>query len=171
MKLEDAHQQWLKDPTPTNRDQLGESLYHFTKAIIASQFGPQYSLLEDAIGESCLKVLAGLSDSELQIKNVTTWAYVVTYNTCLDMLRAKSRREEERLCENMHPHFEPGYIEHLTLESLCEKLSPQEQALFNYKIDGLANEAIAERLDVTENVVRHKWEDVNLKLRTLVGGG
>lgn len=167
MKLAEAYQRWLNDPSEENRNQLGESLFYYIKAIIASRYGKDFFFLEDAIGEAAHRILTSIQDPNTKVDNISTWAYATTCNTCIDMLRTRSAKKEQILFDNVNHKIEPKYIERLSLKTLVSKLSPIQRGIVQLKLEGASNKDIALRLNISKHSVEQRWLRIICRLRTL----
>jgi RNA polymerase sigma factor (sigma-70 family) len=172
MKVNEAYQQYIADPTPKNYDELGKALSTWIPAIAAGVFGSRYNLLQDAVGNAMYNVLANLTSFDPTKNSFHMWVYAITYNACMDKLRQDAdlrHRGVELQLERDNPVYQP--IDKLFLKQLKAQLSEKERTLLEFKMDGFTFERIAQELNSTENAVECRWRRLQQKLRTLSGGG
>lgn len=166
MNYEESYLAYKENPTEANWEALGEQLYPYLKAIIASNYGRNYFFLEDCVGEITLKILGALRDPNNGIENIATWTYTIARNTCLDRLRIKSSHKESVIGEGAESKWIPPYERKILLEQLMEQLNPIETEITLLRADGFSAAGIAEKLDITEVTVWKRWQRVKEKLRT-----
>src|SRR6266478_993257 len=97
MRVNDAYKEYTSNPNVETYNQLGESLIHYIKAIIASKFGSRFNYLKEAVGESACNIFANLSTYDKTKNLFHMWVYTVVYNTCIDQLRKASLQKEWEL--------------------------------------------------------------------------
>jgi RNA polymerase sigma factor (sigma-70 family) len=180
MKVNEAYEKWKlsihlgASECTEAREKLGEALFDYIKAIIASRYGRSYSFMEDAVGETFCKVLENLpyfgQNKEEGKGNLAKWVYVITRNTCADMARSRYRRNEISIQEGLHKPVQTSYIEKLTVDRLIDKLPEEDRTLIRMKVEEYSNEDIAARLGISVSAVKKRYVRRMGKLRTLGGG-
>lgn len=165
-----AYQQWKEKPCKLTEDQLGSALFNYAKAIVSSEFGNRTHFLEDAVGEASHKVYSNLSNFDPQKAQFNTWVHTIVYNTCIDMLRAKSALKEQKLVNEEDFGYEHRFIKKFSLTQLTKKLNFQEKWMLQAKLDGVSDTEIAELLFISKSNAKIRWVRLMRKLRTLVGG-
>jgi len=169
MRLAEAHYRWTHGTkSPKEWEQFGDALYRYVKAIVASQHGSRFQLMEDAIGETVCKVLKALPEGG--IDNITTFVYALTCNTCVDIIRQRQIRPEEVLLENLAYAEDEHREERISLEKMATQLHEEEVEMLLLKLDGRSNEDIATIQGTTVSAIKSRWFRLEEKLRTLSGG-
>lgn len=173
-QLNETYQKYKDNPTSDNYEEFGKALMSFIAATIVRTHGSQFSELDDAVGEACVKVFEGLPSFNSERSGFSTWVYTVTCNACVDTLRKRNGQQEETLdlsvLESQSYDFYKDTDSRIDLEKRIKKLSKEERELVEMKVHGFSNAEIAAELDTTEGYVKVKWGRVTEKLRTLGGG-
>jgi RNA polymerase sigma factor (sigma-70 family) len=173
LPLEKAYQQYKDSPTADNYETFGESLMRFVQATVMSEYGKKkgsrFEFLEDATSDALIRVLGAIQDPGIIIDNIATYAYGASVHACIDLERKEQGQMEAPLTPNI-PYESKDREGSFSLEKLLPKLSEREQQLVQLKLEGLKNKVIAERLDTTEGYIEIRWDRLQKKLRTLVGG-
>jgi RNA polymerase sigma factor (sigma-70 family) len=164
--INEVYATYKQDPTLENYEELGRSLVQYIRAVIAKEFGNRYYALEDVVGEVAIKVLRSLAQYDENKGSLASWIYGIVVNTCLDMRRSHTSKQEERLIGN-ETKIEPG--DRLTLQLICKKLPKVDQRLVKLKLAGFSTRAIACALQLKETTVDVRWFRVQDKLRALMG--
>lgn len=118
----------------------GPELLRFAAALLRCP-----DAAEDAFGEACEKIWAGLPDFRGE-SSFRTWAFVVVRRTCLEHLRSPRARRQAPLSEAGPLSGLAAQVRTATqpflrtdvkdrLRALRESLSPEEQALLTLRID------------------------------------
>lgn len=173
MKTNEAYSNWVAaaqvspEALAKARDELGEALFYYIRAIIASNFGNRFNYLEDALGESAHKIISHIGEYNSAKGNFASWVYGVTVNTCTDMLRLKTRQSEQVLTDSPLYATKPTHFERLFLETLLKDLDEDERELLDLKANDVSNEDIAAQFDTSEGAIKMKWSRLQEKLRTV----
>ena len=166
--IDEVYKTYKQNPTPENHEELGRALIQYINAIIAKEFGNRYYALVDVIGEATVKILRSLDLYYDESKgSLASWIYGIVVNTCLDMRRSHTSKQEERLIGN-ETKLEPE--DKLTLQLACKKLDKVDQKLIKLKLAGFSTRAIAGALRMKETTIDVRWYRIQEKLRTLGGG-
>ncbi|WP_019638694.1 RNA polymerase sigma factor [Paenibacillus fonticola] len=124
---------------------------------------------EDIIQEAFLKVVYNKPAFESEA-GMKSWLKVVTRNTAINYLRKNKKHRNHLDADSVFIHIDPfiphtGSVEHTVETKLMEeailaylkKLKPEYRLLIEYRWKlGLSYKEIAERLDISENVVRQR---------------
>ena len=153
---------------------FGEELLKYIKAIVAKDFGSQFYFVEDAIGESSIKILEQLPTFDPNKSPLPVWVKVIVRNTCKDLLRGnqvdKQKAEEVPLQEADRSYdFFSNHDNRIALKQLTAKLSKPDRDLVQAKLDGLTDEEIAHNYGVTQQAINLRWLKVVEHMRTLAG--
>lgn len=170
--------------------QLGD-MKSFEKLILRYQdqaYRTAYGMLgnsedaKDATQEAFIKIYKSLKSFKLQ-SNFSTWMYRIVYNTCLDMIRKRKRRQEIPI-ETKNKSSNEGY------EIPLEDAADGPEALLEYQIvkeevkncilelpieyqgviilrdiEGLSYEKIAKVLEISEGTVKSRLNRGRKQLR------
>jgi RNA polymerase sigma factor (sigma-70 family) len=158
------------------REQLGEALLKYVKALVKQEYRSQFDSTEDAVGESIVKIFSKLGSYNPELAPFPVWVKVIVCNTCTDLLRDRIRRKEQPLldfgCWELDEAFYPetSHSTSIALKQLTDQLPPEDRALVQLKLDGLSPKEMADYLKVPIGSVKRRWFFVCEKLRTLAGG-
>src|SRR6266403_145114 len=177
IKLNDAYEHWLSTAQydayahTEAYNQLGESLFRFIQATIATEFSSRWEALRDAVGEVICEIIKDIGSYDPSKGSFSNWVYGITYHTCMDMRRHKISRREQVLLEDGTSSIRPKYEDRLLLKTIVSKLSEEDQRLIKLKLEGHSNEEIAFRFQINTGAVKMKWMRLEESLRTIWGGG
>src|SRR6266446_10325655 len=144
MKLNEAYKEWKDAPSTDTYNQLGESLFRFIQATIATEFRSRYEELRDAVGEVICEIIKDIGSYDPSKGSFSNWVYGITYHTCMDMRRHKISRREQVLLEDGTSSIRPKYEDRLLLKTIVSKLSLEEQELMRLKMQGFSSQDIAQ---------------------------
>ena len=167
MKLNEAYKEWKDAPSTDTYNQLGESLFRFIQATIATEFRSRYEELRDAVGEVICEIMKDIGSYDPSKGSFSNWVYGITCHTCMDMRRQKISRREQVLLENGTGSIKPTYEDRLLLKTIISKLSEEDQRLIQLKLEGHSNEEIAFRFQINTGAVKMKWIRIVDRLRTI----
>jgi len=170
MKLNEAYKEWKDAPSTDTYNQLGESLFRFIQATIATEFSSRWEELRDAVGEVICEIIKDIGSYDPSKGSFSNWVYGITCHTCMDMRRHKISRREQVLLEDGTGSIKPDYEDKLLLRSIVLKLPLKEQELIKLKIQGFSTRNIAEKWNVQEGEIKMKWIRLVDRLRTIGGG-
>lgn len=155
------------------REELGEALYHYIKLVIRKQFPKwaRYLLIDsDGIGEAAHNIFARIDKYDSTKGSFAQWTYGVTCNACIDLLRQRRGRGEVQYFGNENPVFSDGHSAKLYLQQLRSQLTEEENELIDLKLNGFANDGVAQSLGIELEAMKKRWTRLQDKLRTLLGG-
>jgi len=171
MKLNEAYNQWQTASNVDTYNQLGESLFRFIQATIATEFSSRWEELRDAVGEVICEIIKDIGSYDPSKGSFSNWVYGITCHTCMDMRRHKISRREQVLLEDGTSSVKPKYEDRLLLKTIISTLSKEDQKLIKFKLAGFSYKDIGDGLKLSEGAVKMKWMRLEESLRTIWGGG
>lgn len=173
---------------PTGAAKLGVSAYGAELLRFAAALLRSADDAEDAFGEACERIWAGLPSFRGE-SSFRTWAFVVVRRTCFEHLRSPRARRQAPLSEAGPLSGIAAQVRTATqpflrtdvkdrLRALRESLSPEEQALLTLRIDRALpwseiaviladDDATAAERKRLEAALRKKLERLKQRLREL----
>jgi len=173
IKLNDAYALWIGTAQvdayshEEAYNQLGESLFRFIQATIATEFSSRWEELRDAVGEVICEIIKDIGSYDPSKGSFSNWVYGITCHTCMDMRRHKISRREQVLLEDSTAAVKPNYTDRLLLKTMVSKLSVEEQELVKLKMQGFSSQDIAQQWNVQEGKIKMQWSRLLDRLRTI----
>lgn len=164
------YQKWADTKQEQDRNDLGEALYYYIKRVVRKQFPAWSVYLQDAVGESAHNIFKGIDTYNPEKGSFAQWVYGVVHNTCVDILKQRSIRQEQHLVGYEAVTEYADRSEHFELDKLRDGLTEDENRLITFKLNGFKNKAIAKEMSTTEGYIKIRWLRLCQKLRTLGGG-
>lgn len=167
MNLNELHALYVKDPLQV--DAFAEALLTHVrkevKTMCKRQPASEYALLEDAIGESLMKIWQNLD----QFKGdalFSTFVGTIVRNCVADIIVNKRDRSESELVDNVHSDSPFRDIEsRIAVKALLSKLSRDDREMVQMKLDGLSNEEVATAYDISVDAVKGRWKRLVKQLK------
>lgn len=138
------------------------------------KFIDDIEVVRDIVQEAFIAAWQRFDEFENEI-HVKAFLYTAIRNRCLNYLRDRQveqrNREKLWLLQNQE-NFRETAIENEVYDKLCRKiemLPPMQQKVLWLHVDGLSNEEIAERLNVTVNTVLTHKQRARAVLREFLG--
>ena len=142
----------------------GEKLLRYATSILYSHQDAE-DIVQDAL------IAYHQKSNKLEISNISAWLYKVTYNLCLDKIKAKKRR---RLSFFEDIKQEPAVYMEDTLSmpemmKALEALSPADRALlYGRIIDGQSYKELSRIMGISEPNLRKQYERAKNKAAKLL---
>ena len=139
-------------------DRYGEKLLRYATSILYS-----HQDAEDAVQDVFLR--AYLNRCEFDGQNLSAWLYKITYNCCLDKLKARSRR---KLLFFGDIKEEPTYMEDSfsmpEIMDALKGLNPQERALLYGRVmNGHSYDELSQIMGTSPAALRKQYERAKKK--------
>ncbi len=173
MNLNNSYEAYKRDPLLV--DEFALELKKFitgtVKQYCLRKSASTFSLLEDAIGDSLLKVWEHLGTYDPTKEAVfTTWVTTCVYNNIVDIFRKYKNRQELLMIDNVgydsgKPDFDLG--DRLTLDKIRRQLSKEDQNLITFKLQGLSDEVIAANFGQSVGNMKTIWRRLKAKMKLL----
>jgi len=184
MTLQEAYQAYLKDPYGGGKEILGEAVLHYYTGLARGKD-------DDLIMDACLRFFEKLPQFRGD-SNISTWAYRLFENRKIDMVRDEIEAidDVEIDLELKNPAIVPGVNDNeirqkekidaqrqvasiLTRQDLTDddrllirlKLDIEDQVYDKGWNEALGDEYIAEKLGISVNAVRLRWQKLKKKLQ------
>lgn len=149
-----------------HRDEFAEALLQVTKRMVRSfcarQNASTFDKLEDAVGETLLKVWRRVEAPSL-IHDINAYVTTVAQHCVADIFCAKRLAKESRLVEETLSE-EAQIIEPGTDVLGISRLPPEEHTILQMKADGLTQTEIGQALGIPQRTVSWKLK----KIKTLL---
>ncbi len=131
---------------------------------------------EDAVevlNNGFLKVFRNIQRYEPAQASLYTWIRTIVVNSCLDFIKARSRREVYKELDEATQVDMPAEViskmKAAELLKLVRDLSPATQAVFNlYVIEGYNHREIAELLDISEGTSKWHLSEARKNLQRMI---
>lgn len=165
MTLQEAYSAYTTSSSKEDYELFGEALLRYVKAIAAQQYGSKFRFLEEAVGESIIKVLSDLPTFDSDKSPLPVWIKHIVCNVCTDILRNHNNSKTQAYIGNeSHRPFDK--IGHLALRHLFQFLDADERTLVEEKLYGLTEEELAEKYSVNQSTISRRLARIEKKLRT-----
>ena len=137
----------------------GEKLLRYATSVLYS-----HSDAEDVVQDAFISYLQNVN--RLEINNVSAWLYKVTYNHCLNKLKATKRRKWfffEDITEEPAVYMEDNLSMPEIMEAL-KRLTPQERALlYGRAMNGQSYDELSQIMGASPQALRKQYERVKKK--------
>ena len=155
-----AYDSYLRNPTAETYEFLGKELLVYLKQYTNSrqtQFNNRTSA-EDAVGETCVKVIQNLTTFNSEKSSFKTWVTTILTNNYLNLVASYTATQGEPLDKRAHldHEFEDRMVRKLTAKKLIANLPKDDQTLLRMKFEGKSNTNIAENMGLTTGSVEQR---------------
>lgn len=147
--------------------------YHAAMMKRAKRYLSEISDAEDAVSSCWIRLLPRIDTLMLMDEQArSSYILATVQNEAIDRFRSQ-RRELVNTVELGEDIADSGdeysnLIANEALTSMLAMLPPQEAKIVRFKLDGIGNEEIASRLQLSQSTVRVYWQRGRARLRLLV---
>jgi RNA polymerase sigma factor (sigma-70 family) len=174
MNLNELHAAYVMDPLGVE-DEFATHLRKFIARAVQSKCGSNYAFnhddIEDTIGDVVLSVWEHLEEYDPAKSLFTTYLHRCVMNHITDSYRKYKKRKEmqldERQLERTGRKLPPRGGDRIDLGRFSASLSERDRAIIALKIHGLHNQEIADKLEVSLDVVKNTWKRAKGKMTLL----
>lgn len=176
MTLNDSYKAWKENPSDDSYNELGKALlWYINKQLRTLKY---YSIsitlsdemVEDAQGNTLIKVFEYLPTYNPEKSSFSTWVYAIIKHVVADIIEEATKRNEYPLFENTAVSKDPfgGINGKLLIQKLLSQLNEEDKSFVKMKMDGFSNPNIAEHFQRDINWVENNWKKILKHLRKLV---
>jgi RNA polymerase sigma-70 factor (ECF subfamily) len=145
--------------------------YGYTKSICL-RYIPDYTIIDEVINDSFLKVFNNLNKYD-QSKPFKAWLRTIVVNTAIDYYRKNQKLQKHDDYEKLEiADLEADAVSKISADEilkLVQQLSPAYRMVFTlYVIDGYSHKEIAEMLGIKEGTSKSNLQDARHKLQSMI---
>jgi len=167
--LNDLYEDYIRDPLKV--DSFALELRNFIRATVKAECrrksASTYDTVEDAVGESLLKVWGHLGDFKPGECLFTTWVTTIVLNNITDIWRKYNKRREIGLVENWNGSVQLRIGDKIDCFKLLTQLKEADRSFIIKKLNGLTDDELAAHFGQNRQWAWNKWYRLKEKLRVL----
>ena len=163
-----AYENYLRFPAVETYEFFGKELLSYFQSYVRTHKGMfnNEAMAEDAVSDSCIKVIEKLKDYDKDKSSFKRWITVILENSYLDLCKSAVTKAEEPIDprSGMDYDFEDRMAAKITVRNLINTLNPEDQKLVKLKLEGWEDSEVAERMGVSYDTVTQRWKNLKKKL-------